>query len=94
MNPGNSGGPLINTKGEVIGINTANIDSATDIADQLITEGKVTKAYLGLMIQEIELHPRVKNFYKIKSDKGLMIIGMKDSMYKVRHKTIFFLNKR
>ena len=31
------------------------------------------------MIQEIELHPRVKNFYKIQSDKGLMITGMDNS---------------
>jgi S1-C subfamily serine protease len=88
MNPGNSGGPMIDTNGEVVGINTAiipsaqglsfsiGIDTAKEIVRYLILDGKVTKAYLGLMIHEIEIHPRIKNFYRLNAKKGLMITGV------------------
>ncbi|RJG14427.1 DegQ family serine endoprotease [Pseudomonas cavernicola] len=68
INPGNSGGPLFNLTGEVIGINSQiftrsggfmglsfaiPIDVAMDVANQLKTEGKVSRGWLGVVIQEV-----------------------------------------
>lgn len=88
LNPGNSGGPLINTDGEVIGINTAiirgaqglsfaiDIDSARAVAEEVMLKGKVTKAYLGVLIQEIEIHPRIRSLHKITSPKAVLVTSV------------------
>ena len=91
INPGNSGGPLLNAQGEVIGINTAiranaqglgfaiPIETATKIAQQLVTKGKADHPYLG--IQMLTLTPQVKREYEqsgrlnfpIDGDEGILI---------------------
>jgi serine protease Do len=83
INPGNSGGPLFNLKGEVIGVNTAivaagqgigfaiPINMAKDLIPQLISKGKVTRAWLGVGIQEIT--PELAKSFKLPDEKGALV---------------------
>lgn len=86
LNPGNSGGPLTDYRGEVIGVNTAviqgaqglslsiDINKAKSIADQLIRKGRVFRARLGLILQEVDLNPKLQRHYGLKNRKGLFIV--------------------
>lgn len=85
LNPGNSGGPLVNSDGEVIGVNTAvirgaqglcfaiSINTAKAIANELIRFGKVKRAYIGVAMQQIELVPRLRTIHELKNKQGLFI---------------------
>jgi S1-C subfamily serine protease len=92
LNPGNSGGPMINTDAEVIGVNTAmingaqglsfsvDINTAKEIASQLMANGKVFKAYLGIAMQEVPVNQKILRHYHLPNAKGLFVVGIeKDS---------------
>jgi S1-C subfamily serine protease len=86
LNPGNSGGPLMNSRGEVIGVNTAMIPSAQGIcfaiasntaefvAAWLIKEGRIRRAWLGIQGQTAPIHPRIARHLGLKQSQGVLIL--------------------
>lgn len=84
INPGNSGGPLVNSEGKVIGINSANIpmaqgigfaipiNTARDIADDLIVHGRVVRPWLGLV--GVTLTRELAEYYELPVEKGVLVV--------------------
>ena len=88
INPGNSGGPLVNVRGEVIGINSAiasqtgtyvgygfaiPIDLARNVMEQIVANGKVQRAALG--VQVIDATAEDAEYVGLKSIRGVMVSG-------------------
>lgn len=86
LNPGNSGGPLFNQAGQVVGVNSRifsgtggymglsfsiPIDVAMDVADQLKKNGKVTRAYLGVLMQDVDRN--LAEAYKLPKPEGALV---------------------
>lgn len=89
INPGNSGGPLFNLAGEVVGINSQiysrsggsmglsfsiPIDVALDVSNQLKASGKVTRGWLGVVIQE--LSKELAESFGMKNTNGALVAGV------------------
>ena len=88
LNPGNSGGPLVSSRGEVIGVNTAiiqaaqgicfaiPIDTAKYVARRLISEGRIRRGRLGVAGQTVPLPRKVVRFYELPRETGLLVVGI------------------
>jgi S1-C subfamily serine protease len=87
LNPGNSGGPLVDAQGRVIGVNTAMImpaqgicfaiaaNTASFVMGKLIHEGRIRRAYLGVAGQNVPLHRRVVRYHDLPHETGVFVVS-------------------
>lgn len=71
LNPGNSGGPLVNARGEVVGVNTAQ-----RVAALLMQRGRIARGFLGVGGQDVPLHRRVVRFHDLPVEEGILVIAV------------------
>ena len=88
LNPGNSGGPLVNSRGEVIGVNTATIlpaqgicfaiavNTARFVAVRLIRDGRIRRAYLGIGGQSVPVPRKVVRFHELNGSRGVLVLSV------------------
>jgi S1-C subfamily serine protease len=90
LNPGNSGGPLVDWRGRIVGINTAVVAwsqglgfavpsrTAALVVEDLLTHGRVRRAYLGIAVAPVRIPPHIARALDLLNETAVQVMGVED----------------